>query len=108
MAELYNPPLQVTGFVATKRGDPDRGPLVMMAPWEAHLRGISEGEMAWVYGPRRHDLAVIRLDDSLPRGEVVVRDVAGLATSEVVRIVRVTADRDIISDNPGPKPRRGR
>ncbi|MEA3245887.1 MAG: hypothetical protein U9Q74_06995 [Gemmatimonadota bacterium] len=106
MAELYNPPLQVVGFIATKRGDAERGPQVLLQAWEAHLRGVADGEMVWVYGPRRHDLAVVRVDESVPRGGVVARDIAGLAVSEIVRLVRVSADRDIIREMPGPKPRR--
>jgi hypothetical protein len=106
MAELYNPPLQVVGFIATKRGDAERGPLIRLQAWEAHLRGVSDGEMVWVYGPRRHDLAEVRVDESVPRGGVVARDIAGLAVSEIVRLVRAHADRDIIREVPGPKPRR--
>lgn len=106
MAELYNPPLQVVGFIATKRGDADRGPLIRLQAWEARLRGVADGEVVWVYGPRRHDLAGIQVDDTVPRGGVVARDIAGLAVSEIIRLVRVTAERDIIREIPGPKPRR--
>jgi hypothetical protein len=106
MAELYNPPLQVIRFIATRKGDAERGPQVSLQPWEAHLRGIRDGETVWVYGPRRHDLAAVHIDDSLPRGAVVARDIAGLAVSEVVRLVRLTAERTIISTSPPKKPKR--
>ncbi|HVZ47670.1 MAG TPA: hypothetical protein VG916_02725 [Gemmatimonadaceae bacterium] len=105
MSGLYNPPLQVVGFVGTKTGDADRGPEVRMQAWEAHLRGLADGDIAWVYGPRRHDLARVRVDESVARGEVVARDIAGLAVSEIVRLVRVDADRDIINAPPA-KPRK--
>ena len=88
----YNPPLQVVRFISTRRGDADRGPLVRMNADEARRRLMMDGELVWVYGPRRHDLATLRVDDSLPRGGVVVRDITGLAPSEVVRVVKVDTD----------------
>ena len=92
----YNPPLQVVGYIATTRTDGERGPLIRMHPGEAQLRGVTEGELVWVYGPRRHDLAPVELDDTLPRGGVVVRDLAGLTLSEIVRIMKVDTDRPVL------------
>lgn len=92
----YNPPLQVIGFIATRRGDDDRGPLIRLRGDEAKLRGVREGELVWVYGPRRHDLAPVEFDETIPRGGVVVRDLAGLAPTEIVRLVRVSDDRPMI------------
>ena len=97
MAGLYNPPLQVVGFVGTRAGDADRGPQVRLQPFEAHLRMLADGDLAWVYGPRRHDLASVRIDDSIPRGGAVLRDILGVAPSEVIRLVRATADREILT-----------
>jgi hypothetical protein len=88
----YNPPMQVLRFVATRRGDAERGPLILMNADEARLRLLVDGELVWVYGPRRHDLATLQIDDSLPRGGVVVRDITGVAPSEVVRVVKVDVD----------------
>jgi hypothetical protein len=93
----YNPPLQVIGFIATQRGDDDRGPLIRLRADEARLRNVQEGELVWVYGPRRHDLAPVEFDESVSRGCVVVRDLAGLAPTEIVRLVRVSDDRPILS-----------
>lgn len=93
----YNPPLQVIGYVATRREDEERGPLVRLRTDEAKLRDIADGELVWVYGPRRHDLAPVRLDDDIPRGGVVVRDLAGLAPTEIVRLVKAGEDRPILS-----------
>jgi hypothetical protein len=59
---------------------------------EAALRLLNDGEVAWVYGPRRHELATVVLDDGVPRGGVVVRDVSGVAPSEIVRVVKVELD----------------
>jgi hypothetical protein len=90
--QVYNPPLQVVGFIATRSGDPERGPLIRLSSDEARLRLILDGELVWVYGPRRHELAPVEIDDSVPRGGVVVRDLAGLTVTEVVRLVKPNLD----------------
>lgn len=92
----FNPPLQVMGYIATRRGDPDRGPLVRLRSDDAALRAVVDGEFVWVYGPRRHDLAPVMIDDTVPRGGVVVRDLAGVTLSENVRLVKATADRPVL------------
>ena len=97
MAELYNPPLQVVGFIATRSGDPDRGPEIRLNAFEAHVRMVHDQELVWVYGPRRHDLATVRIDDAIPRGGIVARDIAGLSVSEVIRLVRINTDRPLIT-----------
>jgi anaerobic selenocysteine-containing dehydrogenase len=89
----FTPPLSVVGFLATRRGDPDRGPEVRLNTQEAAIRLLVDGELVYIYGPRRHELAVLRVDDTIPRGGVVVRDVAGVAPSEVVRVRKVDDDR---------------
>ena len=88
----YSPPLQVMGFLATHRGDAERGPEVRLNAREAAIRLLVDGELVYIYGPRRHELAVLRVDDDVPRGGVVVRDVAGIAPSEIVRVRRVDDD----------------
>ena len=92
MSTGYSPPLQVMGFIATRRGDADRGPLVRMRSDDAAKRLLTDGEVAWVYGPRRQELATVVIDDDVPRGGVVVRDIAGVAPSEIVRVVKVDLD----------------
>ena len=92
MSEGYSPPLQVMGFIATRRGDAERGPLVRMRRDDAAKRLLNDGEVAWVYGPRRQELATVVIDDEVPRGGVVVRDIAGIAPSEIVRVVKVDLD----------------
>lgn len=89
----FTPPLTVMGYRATRRGDPDRGPEVRMNVREATLRMLIDGELVYIYGPRRHEIAVFRVDDDVPRGGVVLRDVAGVAPSEVVRVRKVDDDR---------------
>lgn len=93
----YNPPLQVIGFVGTRSGDPERGPLVKVNANEARTRLLNDGELVWVRGPRRQELAELEIDDSLPRGGVVLRDIAGIAVSEIVRLARPDLDRPATS-----------
>jgi anaerobic selenocysteine-containing dehydrogenase len=92
----YAPPLQVVGYISTRPGDVERGPLVRMNAQEAALRMLTDGELVWVKGPRRQELAPLEVDDSLPRGGAVVRDVAGVSASEIIRVVKPDLDR------PGP------
>ena len=92
MSQVYNPPLQVVGFIATRSGDEERGPQVRVRSDDARLRGLVEGELVWIYGPRRHELAPASIDDTIPRGGVVVRDIAGLTVSEIVRLVKPNLD----------------
>ena len=90
--DLRNRPLRVVGFVATRPADAERGPMVRMHPEDARMRLLVAGELAWVYGPRRHELAEVRLDDTLVRGDVSLRDIAGVAPSELVRVVKPDLD----------------
>ncbi len=91
--ETYNPPLQVVGLFATTKHDGDRGPAIRIRRDDATLRLIDDRELVWVYGPRRHELATAIIDDTLPRGCVVVRDILGAAPSEIVRVVKTNTDR---------------
>ena len=90
--DLRNRGLRVSSFIATKRGDEDRGPLVTMNEREARVRLLTDGELAWVYGPRRGELATLRIDDSVRDGDVIVRDILGIAPSEIVRVVKPDLD----------------
>lgn len=92
MSSYYNPPLRVLRLIATRAGDAVRGPLVRIRADDAWLRMVQDGELVWVYGPRRHELATVEVDDSLPRGEVVLRDLVGASPSEVVRLVKPDLD----------------
>ena len=93
-------PLQVVGFIATKRGDKERGPLVRVRPDDATRRLVDDGDLVWVYGPRRHELATAVYDETLPKGGVVVRDIAGLAVTEIVRLVKMDIEyRPVLTTN---------
>ena len=85
-------PLRVAGFVATRRGDEVRGPMVRMHPDDARQRLLTDGELAWVNGPRRQQLAEVVCDESIRKGDVVLRDISGASPSETVRIVKPDLD----------------
>lgn len=93
MSELYNPPLQVVGFLGTRRGDAERGPQVRLRAEEAAVRMLADGELAWVQGPRRQELATVVFDEAVPKGGVVLRDIAGIVVSEIVRLRKPDLDR---------------
>ena len=97
--DLYNPPLQVVGFIGTRRGDEDRGPAIRLNREEASLRLLADGELVFIQGPRRKELAPVIVDDDVPRGGVIVRDIAGLMVSDVIKLVKPDMDR-------GPAPAR--
>ena len=92
MSQVYNPPLQVVGFIATRSGDEDRGPQIRLNSDEARFRLILDGELVWIYGPRRHELAPVVIDDAVPKGGVVVRDIGGVTVTEIVRLVKPNLD----------------
>jgi hypothetical protein len=92
MSLRWNPPLRVYALVATRSGDAERGPQISMNAGEAAKRMIVDGELVWVQGPRRQELAELRIDESLPRGEAVLRDVVGASPSEIIQVVKVDLD----------------
>ena len=91
--EWSNDPLRVRSLIGTRSGDAERGPLIIMHPSDAAARLLNEGELAWVYGPRRHELAPVQIDPDLRRGDVILRDIIGASPSEIVRIVKPDFDK---------------
>ena len=85
-------PLRVEQFLATRVSDPDRGPQVRMRGDDAIQRLVQDGELVWVEGPRRQQLATLVVDESVPRGGVIIRDIAGVAPSELVYIIKPDLD----------------
>jgi anaerobic selenocysteine-containing dehydrogenase len=78
--------------MSTSARDLERGPMVFIHPENARERLLIDGEIAWVYGPRRQELATIRVDEAVPFGDVVLRDVVGAAPSEIVRVIKPDLD----------------
>lgn len=97
----FQPWLLVSRYIATKKSDPDRGPMVRLHPSEARQRLLEDGELVWVYGPRRHELAVLVIDDGVAPGSVVARDILGVAPAEVVRVVKHDFDAGRSTQNLG-------
>ena len=64
----------------------------VLSPTDAQARLLVDGELAWVYGPRRQELATVMVDESVKRGDVVLRDIAGASPSELVRVVKPDLD----------------
>ncbi len=93
MADVLQRPLRVAQLIATRGGDAQRGPAVFMHPEDARERLLDDGELAWVYGPRRHELATVHVDESMKKGDVVLRDVVGASPSEIVRVIKPDLDR---------------
>lgn len=85
-------PLRVTQFIGTRVSDSERGPQVRLSPSDAQARLLVDGELAWVYGPRRQELATVAVDESVSRGDVVLRDILGVSPSELVRVVKPDLD----------------
>jgi anaerobic selenocysteine-containing dehydrogenase len=90
--DARNRPLRVAQFIGTRVSDPERGPQVRLSPEDARNRLLVDGELAWVYGPRRQELATVVVDESVKRGDVVLRDIAGASPSEIVRVVKPDLD----------------
>jgi hypothetical protein len=88
----FRPLLNVIEYTATKKGDPDRGPMVRMRGSEARFRLIQDGELVWVAGPRRQELAVLVIDDGIPEGHVALRDIAGVTITESVTVSKPDTD----------------
>ena len=76
-----------------------------MHPRDAQSRLLTEGELAWVYGPRRGrvtDAATgapieqfrvrIGFSEDVRPGDVVLRDLVGSSPSELVRVVKPDLD----------------
>lgn len=88
----FRPELRVLEYFATKRGDAERGPMIRISPTEARIRLLVEGELAWVQGPRRNELAIVEIDENIPDGSLVARDIAGIAVSERVVVTKPDLD----------------
>jgi anaerobic selenocysteine-containing dehydrogenase len=93
VADSRNKVLRVEALVATRAGDAERGPAVWMNPEDARTRLLEEGELAWVHGPRRNELAVVHVETGQRRGDVRLRDVLGASPSELIRVVKPDLDR---------------
>ncbi|MEP6904441.1 MAG: hypothetical protein ABI875_00080 [Gemmatimonadales bacterium] len=88
----FRPELRVLEYFATKRGDGVRGPMIRLSPTDARIRLLVAGELAWVQGPRRNELAVVEISEDIPDGSLVARDIAGITVSERVVVTKPDLD----------------
>ena len=79
-------------YFATKKGDAERGPMIRLSPTDARIRLLVKGELAWVHGPRRNELAVVEIDEMIPDGSLIARDIAGITVSERVVVTKPDLD----------------
>ena len=84
--------MRVATYTGTRASDADRGPQVRMNSEDARARLLTDGELAWVQGPRRQQLATVVVDDSVARGDIGLRDVAGASPSELVHVTKPDLD----------------
>jgi hypothetical protein len=92
LGSRFQPELKVVEYISTQKGDSDRGPLVRLSSGEAKMRLLQDGELVWVEGPRRHELAELMIDDTIAPGHVALRDVAGVTVSESVTVTKPDLD----------------
>jgi anaerobic selenocysteine-containing dehydrogenase len=92
VSDQRNQALRVASLIATRKSDEDRGPMVFMNDQDARWRLLDDGELAWVYGPRRGEIATVRITPELPVGDVILRDIIGASPSEFVRVVKPDLD----------------
>lgn len=93
----FRPELRIIEYISTQRGAPEGGPMIRISPTDAKVRMLTEGELAWVQGPRRNELAVVEIDENVPDGSAVARDIGGVAVSERV----VVRKPDLDTPRPG-------
>lgn len=88
----FRPQLNVVEYISTRKGDTDRGPMVRMRSSEAHIRLVQDGELVWVAGPRRQEIALLVIDEAIPEGSVALRDIGGVTISEAVTVSKPDTD----------------
>ena len=88
----FQPQLKVIEYISTQKGDAERGPMIRMNGFEARFRLLQDGELVWIQGPRRNELAELLIDESIPPGNVALRDVAGVTVSESVAVSKPDLD----------------
>jgi hypothetical protein len=92
LGKTFQPELRVIEYIATRKGDADRGPQVRMSSVEARFRLLNEGELAWVRGERGQQLASVVIDESIPEHACALRDIPGILAAEAVQVVKPDLD----------------
>jgi anaerobic selenocysteine-containing dehydrogenase len=92
MLSSFDPELRVVQYVATQKGDAERGPQVRLNPVDAKRRLLVDGELVWVKGERGQQIAPLVVDETVAEYTCVLRDVAGVVVSEAVRVSKPDLD----------------
>ena len=87
-----DPELLVTQYIATRKGDEERGPMIWLNPHEAKIRSLVDGELVWVRGPRGQQLATLQIDERVSKATCIIRDMIGVSLSETVRVYKPDFD----------------
>jgi len=95
LGSRFEPELMVWEYTSTKKGDPERGPVVRLRRSEARIRLVDNGELVWVRGPRRKEIAVLVIDDSVPEGKAALRDIGGVTLTEKVVVLKPDLDTPV-------------
>ena len=88
----FEPELRVVEYVATKKGDAERGPQIWLNPADAKRRGVTGGELVWVKGERGQQVAALVVDDTVAEHTCLIRDIAGVDLAGAVRVVKPDLD----------------
>lgn len=88
----FDPELRVVQYLATKKGDAERGPQIWLNPTDAARRGAVDGELVWVKGGRGQQVAKLVVDATVAEHTCRLRDVAGMDLSEAVRVSKPDLD----------------
>jgi anaerobic selenocysteine-containing dehydrogenase len=88
----FEPELRVVEYVATRKGERERGPQIRLHPADAKLRLLLDGELVWVRGPRGAQVAPLVIDASIAEHSCALRDIAGVDLAEAVRVSKPDLD----------------
>ena len=92
LGSRFQPQLNVIEYVSTQKGDAERGPMVRLRASEARIRLVEGGELVWVAGPRRQEIALLVIDDNIPPGHAAVRDIGGVTVTEMITVSKPDTD----------------
>jgi anaerobic selenocysteine-containing dehydrogenase len=87
-----DPQLLVVHYIATRKGDTERGPKIWLSPDDARIRLLVDGELAWVRGQRGQQLATVEIDETVAQYTCVLRDIVGVSAAEYVHVDKPDLD----------------
>jgi hypothetical protein len=89
----FEPELRVVRYVATRKGDAERGPQIRLNPVDAKWRLLVEGELAWIKGADGgQQVAPVVVDEAIAEHTCALRDIVGVRLAEAVRVSKPDLD----------------